>query len=190
MQLFIIITDARHGSTTLCSYIHNLKNVTCAWELLAPRTKTHQPFGSCELNNEEIIQHIEDKLKVSNYCFKVFHNHSNLYFLEKIYQKFKPKIIFLTRKLSDSYESYVKALTTGDWNTNRTTINSKYNGYTKELDEIYSYKEYIYNISKFYQSNKELCLKLNLPQMNITFEDVCNKNFESLDLFFKHHPST
>ena len=45
---------------------------------------------------------------------------------------------------------------------------------------------HIYNISKFYQyNNKELCLKLNLPQMDITLEDVCNNNFESLDLFFK-----
>ena len=165
-KLYLIISAQRHGSTTFCSEIHNNKYANCYFELLNNRR---------DLRSKELLfPFLDEKLLDSNVCFKIFYDHCNLVLLQELIQNYNPVVIFLERNLANAYVSYVHAMTTGNWNTNKSTNDKITHAYINEK-AILPFHTYISKISLFFVETKRICQELNVCYHNLSFEeDIVN----------------
>lgn len=179
-NLIIIITGARHGSTTLCEILGSkLKNFKIEFEIFRNGDE------STKNNKKYPINTIKNKLiKYNNYGFKIFGDQLCHRQVENILKYYKNHllVIFLRRSLQDSYKSLCKSLKTGNWGTTpEKQLTWKKDGWKNTPP---NYSNYVKNIEHWFSFTKNLCQKYNIKNDNINFEDVIDdKKIE--DIIYK-----
>ena len=167
-KLVIIITGARHGSTTLCRILGSkLKNFKIEFEIF------RNGVENTENNKKYPIDTIKNKLiEYNNYGFKIFGDQLSHIQVENILKYYKNNllVIFLRRSLQDSYKSLCKSLKTGNWGTTpEQQLTWKKDGWKNTPP---NYSNYVKNIEHWFSFTKNLCQKYNIKNSTIKFEDV------------------
>lgn len=185
-NFIIIITGARHSSTTLCKKFASLDDVDSKYEAFQHKLGVFWKEGPYDF---DITAHINSRLKKIGWSekpylvFKIFPDH-NISF-EKIAEiKFKKSFVILRRNLKDSYASYIKSITTGNWGTTpeqqlERELDTAHRGFTREKMPFAEYKKTHEN---WFDQAKVFLKNSGYEYNEIWFEDVIDESFDCKNL--------
>ena len=179
-KIILIISAQRHGTTTLCRKFEEVESCVSLYEAF----NKGGIFNLDNLGGKELDQYmikVFKEKKLSNkhtVVIKLFYNHKvNIEDILKL--KTDISFIFLKRKLNKAYESYKKAMLTGNWGTTpdlqSTWVSSGRGGYIGKILEFNLYEKKIKNWMK---RNRKLASYYKLKTHTIFFRDVISNDFK------------
>lgn len=179
-KLIVIISAQRHGSTTLCKKFDNHPQCVSLFEAFGPSGRLSG--FSTDTDLEEHIRNViksHDWMQKKYLVIKIFLGH-NISLKQILDLNYETNFIFLRRNLLDSYNSYKKALLSGNWGT---TPNRQKNGkgqtnYTKPPDEIKRYTDYAHELTNFFDNNKKILNEKHIKYDEVWFGEVISDSFE------------
>lgn len=180
-RFVIVISEQRHGSTTLCLKIDNLYNTVSVYEAFNSNGgRFYAP--SCENLENHISKVMNEKSWIGEnkyISFKIFRDHAIS--LDDIFQLNVPKkVIFLKRDLKNSYASWKSALLTGNWGTTpRSQASGQgFTGHSKLPHEIMEYFEYEEELNAWFSLAMTKVEEYNISHETIWFSDVINNRID------------
>lgn len=88
------------------------------------------------------------------------------------------KYILLHRNLEDSYRSYVRALTTGDWTNDRSKGRSEYTSeFLVDINDIFSFERYNQIYVDWFNEWEVFLKNKNLRYQHLMFDELISENF-------------
>lgn len=174
-SIYVIISEQRHGSTTLCTKINSFKDTVSLYEAF----RKEGIFYDDDLTNKNLENYLCKIINgtswlrdIQNISFKIFKSHNvdinSLMQLSNI-----KKIIFLKRDVKAAYTSLVKSLKTGNWGTTPTEQEMT-RGHTGYTNKIIEYDAYENNLNNWFLETKKLADLYNIPNETIYFYSVIN----------------
>ena len=207
---FVIFSQARTGSSTLCNNLNNQKDITCMREVfnkkwgesLGPQTKKQfkKHFGNnyigilTEIRRKNFAEFLILMSNISNkpvFGYKIMAKHTSFFKNKELYLNYlknnKSKIILLTR--DNLFLKYVSHQTAQKIGFDERTQSKKYKA-VHQLNPIkinyYAYKEYLNQENSILRERKEDILSYDLPHIHIKYEDfVGEKYLESIARIYK-----
>ena len=202
---FVIFSQARTGSSTLCNNLNNQKDIICMREIfnkkwsesLGPQTRKQfkKYFGNNyigilrEIRRKNFAEFLILISEISNkpvFGYKIMAKHTSFFKNKEIYLNFlknnKSKIILLTR--NNLFLKYVSHQTAKKIGFDERIQSKKYKA-VHQLNPIkinyYEYKEYLNQENSFLRQRKKDISSYNLPYIHIKYEDfVAEKYLESM----------
>ena len=178
-KIIIIISAQRHGTTTLCKKFNEVESCISFFEAFNKRGIFYLKDPLKVRVDQYMVKIFKEKnlTKKHTVVFKIFPGHKvNIEDILKL--KTDISFIFLKRKLSEAYESYRKAILTGNWGTTpklqEKWFTSKRQGYIGKCVEFNTYKNKIENWMK---ENYKIAFSYKLKTHTLFFEDVISNKF-------------
>jgi hypothetical protein len=175
-EFVVIISQQRHGSTTLCEKFNSLPQSVSLFEAFNHsgrlaniksedlKTEINTVLSSCDWMNKKYIS------------FKVFPGHS--IDLEKLLTcGISVRVVFLRRNLRDSYNSWSKSLKTGNWGTTPFKQQRNSTDGWKNEERVTDYERYSCNADKWFTYTENLVRKCGLPHRKVWFKSVILDSF-------------
>ena len=186
-RLYVIISDYRHGTTTLCDVAAKTDGVGCLYEAF---NNNGLLYG---INTGvDFINQIDNRISSTTWLndkniivLKVFKRDWK-YLKEMINTNIIDHAIFLRRRVSDSYNSYIRAMTTGDWAGNPDT-RARGLGITEykvPVERVESYKHYKKSIHNWFTASSRLLINAGLPFHEIWFKEIISPEFKFTDIIY------
>lgn len=184
-RLYVIVSDYRHGTTTLCDVAAKTDDVGCLYEAFNTDGLFYDIDTGADFVNQmnlriESTGWLSDKsilvLKVFKRDWKYLHKLVSADVIDSV--------IFLRRCVSDSYDSYVRAMTTGDWSGNP-DLRARGLGiteYKKPVELIESYSQYKKSISNWFSASSQCVVNANIPSYEVWFKEVISPKFKFIDI--------
>lgn len=183
--LYIIVSDYRHGTTTLCDIAAKTDNVGCLYEAfnndgLLYDIDIETDFVNQMKHRIESTSWLDCK---SIIVLKVFKRDWK-YFKKLVSVDIVDSVIFLRRCVNDSYDSYVRAMTTGDWagNPDLRARGLGITEYKKPIEMVESYKQYKKNIANWFSTASQCVVNANIPSYEVWFKEVISPKFKFADI--------
>ena len=199
---FVIFSQARTGSSTLCNNLNNQKDITCMREVfnkkwgesLGPQTKKQfkKHFGNnyigilTEIRRKNFAEFLILMSNISNkpvFGYKIMAKHTSFFKNKELYLNYlknnKSKIILLTRdNLFLKYVSYQTAKEIGTFSSCANAPKQKIIYQLNPIQINYNqYKKYLNQENYFLQERKENISSYNLPHIHIKYEDLFEKKY-------------
>lgn len=183
-RLCVVITCQRHGSTTFCHHASSIPKIFSGYELFrnkqwySIKTKNQLTYSNYlydRINTFKAIEYQNDVV----FLFKIFLNDVNLDYLLNV--DYDICILFLRRNLSDAYDSWYKAVTTGNWGTcpalqqqfEQKAPESRQYGYMiKDPNKIMTREQYITEKQEWFDYALSMVTKYQLSHKEIKFDDI------------------
>jgi len=182
MKTVIILSAQRHGTTTLCDRFNDHPEVTVLYEAFNPgkqgclrsgvnsRTDLTEHIGSFFRDNP----HLQNTFLV----FKVFPR--QLCSIEQLLAlRHNKKFLILRRPLKDAYESYYRAMTSGNWGTTP-SIQKEHeeNNIVNWRAPPLAYEHYVMELEQWFSRVENACVAAGANIDFLEFSDVIAPNFD------------
>lgn len=179
-EFTIIISDKRHGTTTLCEKLNLIPQSVSLFEAFNPaqgrlykkkfkdlKTEINEVLDSAEWTNKKYVS------------FKIFNGHGVN--LEELFTcGISLRVIFLRRKIKDSYDSLVRAMKSGNWGTTPDAQITEVGctGYIAKSEDIPDFKTYSVDQQQWFIYTKKLVEKYKIPHKEVWFGSAIHKSFD------------
>lgn len=196
-SLYVVISEQRHGSTTLCEKINEFQDTISLFEAFGPTGIFYTPEQwkqDLEPHMCRIINGTSWLRNIDNISFKVFSDHGVK--LDSLMQLPNlKKIIFLRRELKDSYNSLKKTLKEGNWQTNPNIAKNELIGYDYKRAQqeefwavdssgsLITFEKYKSHIENWMNNAEKLANQYEIPSKTIYFWNVIHDQID--DKIFK-----
>lgn len=183
-EFIVVVSGQRHGSTTLCEKLNSIPQSVSLFEAFNSRQgrlyKNNFNDLSAEIN--EVLDST-DWMNKKYVSFKVFTGHPIN--LEKLFTcGISLRVVFLRRSLTDSYNSLLQSLTTGNWGTNPEAKLTEVGltGYTSDPESVIDFKTYSVKQQQWFSYTKKLVEKYSIPHTEVWFGAVVHESFDCKNL--------
>ena len=182
MKTVIILSAQRHGTTTLCDRFNDHPEVTVLYEAFNPGEQGCLRTG---VNSRtDLTEHIDaffcDNPHLQNtfLVFKVFPR--QLCSIEQLLAlRYNKKFLILRRPFKDAYESYCRAMTSGNWGT--TPLNQKENEKNAVVGwraPPLAYEHYVNQLEQWFSGVENACEAAGASVDFLKFSDVVAPDFD------------
>jgi len=199
---FVIFSQPRTGSSTLCKNLNSQKDIMCMREIfnkkwdqsLGPQAKKQfkKYFGNNyigilrEIRRKNFTEFLMLMSEISNkpvFGYKIMAQHTEFFKNKEHYLNYlknnKSKIILLTR--DNSLLKYISHRTSKEIGAFSSCTNHPKQKIIYQLNPIqidyYQYKEYLNQENFLLQERKKDILSYNLPYIHIKYEDLFEKKY-------------
>jgi hypothetical protein len=185
-NIILVISEQRHGSTTLCEKINELPNTISLFEAFGLEGFFYVPKQwkqDLEPHLCRLINGTSWLRDVDTISFKVFSDHGVK--LESLMELTNlKKVIFLKRELKDSYNSLKQTLEEGNWKTNPDLALGGVTGYDSKMalqdefwavdssENIISFEKYKFYIENWMNRSEKLANAHKIPNQTVWFWDA------------------
>ena len=180
-KIVVIVSEQRHGSTTLCQKINELPNTISLFEAFGNEgffNDLTQTKHDLKLQMSKLVNGTSWLRGIDTISFKIFSDHG-INLLDLVTLGLQMKVIFLRRNLRDSYCSLQKALNSGNWGTDPVSQvqNTGMTNYIKTNNTL-NYDTYKDKVDAWFETNLCIAKKHCVNFEEVWFGEIIGNKFD------------